>query len=184
MSHTHCERGGGKKRGRQTGRKEKHRPGGIKTPLSHTHSEADSQEMKTDRQTHTYRETLPGERERVLLGLVASYSSFTVSSSPWRRLAPTPRSGFWLICQAPHPTRAQETGAGEGRSSGGRGREGPMPVPCTPYLCASPQKQLHEMQPCSAAWSKGPGLRGREGARVWAWGRSLAQCAPHGSGQG
>lgn len=142
-----CERGGGRRRQAER-QKEKQRPRGIQRPSPLTPTLTDAGE--TDPQTHPL-------SERGAEGVAWAWqllSALTVSLCPRRSLSTNPEVASGSSANLPRP---EQEGAAEQR------QEGPLPAQ-RPHL-PRPRQQLQELQPCSAAWGKGPRVAGQRGSQ-------------------
>lgn len=101
-----------------------------------------------------------------------SFLAPSESLCPRRSLSTNPQR--WFLAHLPSTSPEQSRREQQSRAGG------TSASPSAPNL-PSPRKPLQELQPCSAAWEKAPGLQSREGARARGSGRSVAQGAPSGT---
>lgn len=137
--------------------------------MTHTHRHLEDEETHTHQPTttDTHTHTLS---ERGTEGVTWAWqllSSLTVSLSPWRTLSTNPQKKWFLA------HRLSTSPQGQGRRGSSRAEAGrDLWQPPVPPICPSSRQQLWELQPCSAAWEKGPraqewrepGLGNQEGA--------------------
>lgn len=162
-----CERGGGRRRQAER-QKEKQRPRGIQRPSPLTPTLTD--EGETDPQTHPL-------SERGAEGVAWAWqllSALTVSLCPRRSLSTNPDvvSGSSAKHLPDQSRREQQS----------RGRRD-LCQPSAP-ICPGPGNNFRSSSLAQLPGGRVPGWQGREGARAWRSGRSVAQCAPSGSGLG
>lgn len=108
-------------------------------------------------------------------------SSFTVSPSPWRSLSTNAQKLFLAHLPSTSPRPEPRRPEQERKGAESRRREGPVPAPGAPNL---PQPPGNNFMSPSFAQQPGQSPRAEEkvGTGAWWLGRSMAQCAPSGSG--